>query len=309
MKLRYRFDPRAAIGFTTSAYHNNADGKSTDFTGDAGSGYDYAISHDSTQTYALTGDFLPTTTTAVQARLYETRYASNSSQKPINEDNSLGPQFDYGNLYENYHRADATVSQQLGSWQFLQGGDEWVQDSYRGLNRLVGDDAGQQVTTNDVWLQDRIQPWKKVIVNLGGRYDHHSLYGNHIVPKIGLVYRLNDHWTLRGAFGKGFRSPSLGELYYLLLHPEYGYQVIGSPALKPERSESYSTGADYQTNRYSIGVSLYRNNLNHLINYVYAGFPQSEEALEAILAKYGVPLSFGAEPFLATYVYTNVDQA
>jgi len=205
--------------------------------------------------------------------------------------------------------ASLFIAQQAGSWNFLQGGDEWAQDSYRGLNRLVGNDAGQQITTNDVWLQDRIQPWKKLIFNVGGRYNHHSLYGDHVVPKIGAVYRINQHWTVRSAYGKGFRSPTPGELYYLLEHPEYFYQVIGNPTLKPERSESYSVGGDYQTDRYSIGVTLYRNNLNHLINYIYAGFPTSAAQLAALLAQYGIPSSFGAQPFLATYIYTNVDQA
>jgi outer membrane receptor for ferrienterochelin and colicins len=309
IKLRYRFTPRASLGYTMNAYHNEATGKNADFTGSAASGYDHAASSDSTQTHELFGDFLATAKTAVQARLYEARFDSNSSSYPINGDNSLGPQFDYGNLYERYHRADATVSQQLGSWSFLQGGDEWVQDSYRGLNRIVGDDHGQQITMNDVWLQDRIQPWKKLMIDIGGRYNHHSLYGNHVVPKVGLVYKANDHWALRTAYGKGFRSPTIGELYYLLLHPEYGYQVIGNPSLQPEHSESYSAGADYQVNRYSVGISLYRNNLNHLINYVFAGAPDSQDELEALLAQYGIPATFGAVPGLYTYVYTNVDQA
>ncbi|MEI9979994.1 MAG: TonB-dependent receptor [Edaphobacter sp.] len=309
VKLRYSFNPKASIGYTVNAYHDNATGKDTDSTGTATSGYDSATSNDSTQTHALVGDFVPTSTTAIQARLYEARYDSNSWSNPLNSDNSTGPQFDYGNLYERYHRADATVSQQIGSWNFLQGGDEWVQDSYRGLNRIVGNDNGQQITTNDVWLQDRIQPWKRLIVDLGGRYNHHSLYGSHVVPKVGLVYKVNDHWTLRSAYGKGFRSPTLGELYYLLLHPEYFYQVIGNPTLKPETSESYSVGADYQVNRYSVGVTLYRNNLNHLINYIDAGFPPDEAALDALLAQYGIPPTFGALPGIETFIYTNVDQA
>ncbi|WP_263357031.1 TonB-dependent receptor [Acidicapsa ligni] len=309
VKLAYSFNPRASIAYSGNAYHNTADGKSADITGTAGSGYDYAESQDSTQTHALIGNFLPTSTTAVQARVYEARFDSNSYSNPINADGTHGAQFDYGNLYERYHRADATASQQMGSWNFLQGGDEWVQDSYRGLNRIVGNDNGQQITTNDVWLQDRIQPWKKLIINVGGRYDHHSLYGNHVVPKIGLVYKIDDHWTVRTAYGKGFRSPTIGELYYLLLHPEYGYQVIGNPTLQPERSESYSVGVDYQVNRYSFGVSLYRNNLNHLINYVIAGAPATQADLDTLLAQYGIPASFGAEPGLYTYVYTNVDQA
>lgn len=309
VKLRYNLTPIASVGYTGTAYHNSANGKNTDITGTATSGYDYAESHDSTQSHALTSDFVPTATTALQARLYEARFDSNSSQNPINAGNSLGPKFDNGNLYEHLHRADATLSQQAGSWQFLQGGDEWVQDSYRGLNRMVGNDHGQQITTNDLWLQDRVQPAKNLILTLGGRYNHHSQYGSHTVPSLGVIYRIGDHWTLRSAYGKGFRSPTLGELYYLLLHPEYGYQVLGNPTLQPERSESWSAGGSYQSNRYSIGLTLYRNNLNHLINYVYAGFPMSEAQLEALLAEYGIPLSFGAEPYLATYVYTNVDQA
>ncbi len=311
IKLGYAFTPRASVAYTGNAYHNTADGKSADYFGMAESGYDYSVSHDSTQTHALVGNFVPTSTTVVQARLYEARFDSNSASNPINADGSHGPEFDYGNLYERYHRADATISQQLGSRQFLQGGDEWMQDSYRGLNRIVGDDHGQQITMNDVWLQDRIQPWKKLIVNVGGRYNHHSLYGSHVVPKIGLVFKPNDHWTLRTAYGKGFRSPSLGESYYLYLHPEYGYQVFGNPTLQPERSESYSAGADYQVNRYSVGVTLYRNNLNHLINYIFAGIPMTKADLEALLAQYGIPPSFGATgyPGLQTFVYTNVDQA
>jgi outer membrane receptor for ferrienterochelin and colicin len=62
-----------------------------------------------------------------------------------------------------------------------------AQDLYRGANRLVGDNAGQQVTANDLWLQDRIQPFRRFTLTLGGRCQHHSLYGNHLVPKAGLV--------------------------------------------------------------------------------------------------------------------------
>ncbi len=310
VKLRYQFTPRAAISFSGNAYHTNADGKATDFSGTATSGYNRAYNTNSTQNYAVIGDLLPTSKTSIQARLYSGRYDENSYQRTLATDSSEGStQLDYGNLYERYHRADATISQQVFSWNFLQGGFEWAQDSYRGLNRLVGDDAGKQITTDDVWLQDRIQPFTRLIINVGGRYNHHSLYGDNLVPKIGVVYRINQNWTVRSAYGRGFRSPTVGELYYLLLHPEYFYQVIGNPTLRPERSESYSVGTDYQVNRYSFGITLYRNNLDHLINYVYGGFPTSTASLNALLAQYGIPPNFGALPFLATYLYTNVDKA
>ena len=42
---------------------------------------------------------------------------------------------------------------------------------------------------------------------------------------------------------------------------------------------------------------------------MYGGFPTSTASLNALLARYGIPSNVGALPFLATYVYTNVDLA
>ena len=42
--------------------------------------------------------------------------------------------------------------------------------------------------------------------------------------------RLSDRWTARGAFGNGFRTPDLGQLYYRFANPASFYQVIGQQA-------------------------------------------------------------------------------
>ena len=90
-------------------------------------------SNDSMQSYAITGDFLPTNRTTLQVRLYDARFDQNSQSNLLNANGVDGPAFDLGNLNERYHRTDATIGQQLGSWQFLQGGFEWAQDLYRGV--------------------------------------------------------------------------------------------------------------------------------------------------------------------------------
>jgi outer membrane receptor for ferrienterochelin and colicins len=318
VRLRYALSPRAALGFSTSAYHAHDVGLSAG--ADPFSGI-YSETHnrsnDSTQSYAITGDFLPTIRTTLQVRLYDARFDQNSRSNLLSASGRDGPAFDLGNLNERYHRADATIGQQLGSWQFLQGGFEWAQDLYRGVNRLVGDNAGDQITTNDVWIQDRIQPFRKWTVTLGGRYQHHSLYGGHVVPKAGIAYHINDRLTLRAAFGAGFRAPDLGQLYYRLLHLDYGYQVIGNPALRPETSQSFSAGGTYTAGRFQMGLNLFRNNLNHLIDTFLAcdetaGQDCSGASLNQILQQYGVPPTFqydatGAAFF--TFIYRNVDRA
>jgi outer membrane receptor for ferrienterochelin and colicins len=300
-KLRYALNERAAIGFSATAYHNHQTGLSN-----SSAGLTLGTSNDSIQSYALTGDFVLTPSTTLQARAYAARYDENSQTDLAG---TSAPSFGFANLNERYHRLDATLSQQIGTWQLLQGGVEWVQDLYRGANRLVSDNAGQQITTNDVWLQDRLQPFRKLTLTLGGRYQHHSLYGDHLVPKVGLVYRLTDHWIVRGSFGKGFRAPDLGQLYYRFANPASFYQVIGNPNLRPETSESFSAGVWYQQSRFRLGLNLYRHRLNDLIDTYTAGTPQTPEQLAALLAPYGIPLSF--DPLLnrLTFIYLNLNRA
>jgi outer membrane receptor for ferrienterochelin and colicins len=320
-KLRYAFSPRAAVGVTSTAYQDHQYGLGTVTGADPARPYSPALStmrgNDSTQTYALTGDFVPTASTTLQARFYTSRFLQNSGSNLVGSDGMEGGQFDLGSLREAYYRGDLSASQQLGRWNYVQGGYEWVQDQYRGDNRIVGGRAGQHLTTNDVWLQDRMQPFRNLTLTLGGRFQNNSSYGNHVVPKAGLVYRVNDHLILRAAFGLGFRAPNLGELYYHLLHLEYGYQVIGNPMLQPETSQSFSAGGIFTQGRYRLSVNLFRNNLKNLINYslicnATGGQDCSGAALASLLNQYGVPGSFeydatGAALF--TFVNLNVDRA
>lgn len=322
LKLRYAFTPRAALGFTSSAYANHDRGLGMTTAVDPSGPANFTNtptalrSNDSTQTYALVGDFVPTQSMTLQVRGYSSQYNEDSNSRLI-ESGVEGPEFDLGNLNETYRRADATIGQQWGSRQFLQGGYEWVRDEYRGDNRIVGGNAGQELRTNDVWLQDRIQPLRKLLLTVGGRYQNNSSYGGHAVPKVGAVYRLNDHFTIRGAFGEGFRAPYLGELYYHLLHLDYGYQVIGNPTLRPETSQSYSAGAAFTAGRYQMSLNLFRNNLRNLINNVLvcnatSGQDCSGSALVQLLSQYGIPQSFDYDTTgaaLFTFINLNVDRA
>ncbi|MBS1875000.1 MAG: TonB-dependent receptor [Acidobacteria bacterium] len=300
-KLRYSFSERAAIGMSATAYHNHQTGLTNSSVG-----LTLGTSNDSNQMYAVTGDFLLTPATTLQTRAYTARYDENSKTDLVGTNT---PSYGFANLNERYHRLDATLSHQFGARQLLQGGVEWAQDLYRGANRLVGDNAGQQATTNDIWLQDRLQPFRKLTVTLGGRYQHHSLYGDHLVPKIGVVYRLTDHWVARGSFGKGFRAPDIGQLYYRFANPSSFYQVIGNPTLRPENSESISAGVGYQQRRWQFGLNLYRNTLNNLIDTYSVGTPQTADQLAAMLAPYGVPLSFNPLLNRVTYIYLNLNRA
>ena len=295
-KTRYAFTPRITLGFSANAYHNREEGRNASETGPVNGLY-----NDSVQNYAVVGDFIPTVRTTLQLRAYSARYDENSRL------DSLGapapPAF--ANLNQRYKRLDGTVSHQFGSRNLLQGGYEWVQDNYRGANRLVGDNDGRQITSNDVWLQDKIQLSGRATLDLGGRITSHSLFGTYAVPKAGLVVRLSDRWTARGSFGRGFRAPDLGQLYFRFANPASFYQVIGNPNLQAETSRSFSTGVGFRSGRFRGGVSLFRNDVRNLIDSVSIGTPRTAAELTALLTQYGIPASFNPLVNRQTFIYQN----
>lgn len=295
-KSRYAFTPKFSLGFTANAYHNREEGRNAGETGPVSGLY-----NDSVQNYALVGDIIPTSRTTVQLRAYSARYDENSRLDSLAA--PAPPTF--ANLNQRYKRLDGTISQQLGSRSLLQGGYEWVQDNYRGANRLVGDNDGRQVTSNDVWLQTKIQLTRFATLDLGGRVTSNSMFGTWAVPKVGLVVRLSDRWIARGSFGNGFRAPDLGQLYYRFANPASFYQVIGNPNLQPETSRSFSTGVDYRANRFRAGVSLFRNDVRNLIDSVNIGTPRTAAELAALLIRFGIPPTFTPLLNRQTFIYQN----
>jgi iron complex outermembrane receptor protein len=67
----------------------------------------------------------------------------------------------------------------------------------------------------------------------GVRLNHHNLYGWEAVPQVGLAYQAASSTTIKATVSKGFRSPTIRELY---LFP------APTPTLEPERMWNYEIG-------------------------------------------------------------------
>lgn len=294
-KTRVQVLPNFSLGFSANAYHNREEGRNAGETGLVS-----GLTNDSTQSYALVADWVMNSSTTLQARGYAARYDENNLTTPIG-----GGASSPANLNERLKRLDATLSHQFGSTHFLQGGAEWAQNLYRGANRVVGDNVGQQITANDFWLQDKWTPIRKLTITAGGRITNHSLFGNAAVPKVGLIYKLSESLSLRAAFGMGFRAPDLGQLYFRFANPASFYQVIGNLRLTPEHSQSWQTGATLRRARYRAGVTLFQNNIRDLIDTRLIGTPRSADELNSLLAQYQIAPFFNPLPGRQTFVYFN----
>ncbi|HXF06756.1 MAG TPA: TonB-dependent receptor [Blastocatellia bacterium] len=298
LKLKYELTPRLALSFLGNAYRNTERGRSI-----GEQGPQVSAAADSMQNYALAAEASLGPLTRLTLRGYFARYDERSEIDVI----ALPAAIDsVANLNERYARGEAALEQVIGRHQFLQGGIEWSQDQYRGFNRVLGDNAGQQVRMTDIWLQDRLALHDRLVLALGGRYHTHSRYGSHAVPRIGALFRLSESVRVRASFGRGFRAPDLGQLYFRFFNPTNLYQVIGNPNLQPETSRTFQLGTDYNRRGLRLAVNLFRNDVWNLIDTQLLGRPSTPEQLRAIMAQFGIDPSFSPALNRLLFLYRNL---
>ncbi|MDE2964356.1 MAG: TonB-dependent receptor, partial [Acidobacteriota bacterium] len=203
---------------------------------------------------------------------------------------------------------DANLSHVLGRRQLLQGGIDVTSNEYRGYNRLLGDNAGQSVRMVDAWFQDRIQAHPRLSLTVGGRVTHHSAFGTHAVPRIGMLFRASDKFRLRASYGHGFRAPDLGQLYYRFLTTSGTYQIIGNPTLEAESSSTTQVGFDSNiTERMQFSSTWFRNGITNLIDTQLLGRPRTPAQLEGLISEFNIDSAFGPGLNRLTYLYRNIE--
>lgn len=92
----------------------------------------------------------------------------------------------------------------------------------------------------------------------GGRWDHHSIFGSNLSPKLGLQYSANSKLSFRANYGQGFRAPSLFYVYKSLAYPvddKILYETIPNPDVNPEKFVAVELGARFKPSK-KIGIDF-----------------------------------------------------
>lgn len=67
--------------------------------------------------------------------------------------------------------------------------------------------------------------------------------GDHVSPKLGLVWQATDIVQLFGSWGEGFKAPTPSQVNQFFSNPAFGYTSAPNPNLRPETSRSLEIGA------------------------------------------------------------------
>lgn len=118
------------------------------------------------------------------------------------------------------------------------------------------------------YLQFEVPLFQKWRTTLGTRIDFFDINSVkselQVNPKVGMVYTLTPSTTLRTSLGRGFRAPSLAEIFTSTFAS--GFQVIPNPDLKPEKSISIEAGVNHRYfNLVSVDAAYFYNRFNDLI--------------------------------------------
>jgi vitamin B12 transporter len=100
---------------------------------------------------------------------------------------------------------------------------------------------------------------KKLNIELGGRYNDHSRYGNNSTYTFNPSYALTERLRLFGSVSSGFKAPSL-------------YQLSINDKLDAEKSVNYEGGVSLQQKGFGTRLVYFNRRINNGIDYNYITF-------------------------------------
>ncbi|MDO4179071.1 MAG: TonB-dependent receptor [Phascolarctobacterium sp.] len=123
--------------------------------------------------------------------------------------------------------------------------------------------------TAAVYLQDELRIGDKLILIPAIRIDHHNAFGTHTSPKIGATYKFSENTRLKANWGKGFRAPTVYELYSQMEKVGMApmpVNVIGNPDLEPEKSTNFDVSVEAERGKIYTKASYYHNKIKNMID-------------------------------------------
>ena len=142
---------------------------------------------------------------------------------------------------------------------------------YRNFARKRVSEHDQQ--TFGVFLQDEFKIGSSWHILTAVRLDKVENIDPVVSPKLSVLYRMNEKVSCRASIGRGFRAPTVQDLYETLYsHPGNIHYRAGNPDLKPEYSTTLIGGIDLKlTDILSLMLNGYYYSIDNMITPVDHG--------------------------------------
>ncbi|UBM60422.1 TonB-dependent receptor [Marinilongibacter aquaticus] len=220
----------------------------------------------------------------ITTRFYQTSYHTESTQL-YQSDKTV---FDESFFTQHFQRPELQFDALLSEKDMLLGGLGMVLESVSATRY----DDKKRFNTKYAFAQYEHYFSDAFHLNLGARYDAHSVYRNQFSPKISMLYKLSERWQVKGTFGYGYKAPDFRQLFLNFSNAIAGYSVFGSEELsknlahleennqltavlvdlssletiRPESSQAINVGFSHKTVQdIQVSANFFRNDIRDLI--------------------------------------------
>ncbi len=105
-------------------------------------------------------------------------------------------------------------------------------------------EEGAQMGDFAAFLSLQYTPFKKLTIQPGLRFIYNTVYGAPLIPSINFQWNIIESLSFRISYAKGFRAPSLKELY--LDFKDSNHNLEGNKDLKAEKTNSYNASFTFK---------------------------------------------------------------
>jgi outer membrane receptor for ferrienterochelin and colicins len=123
-----------------------------------------------------------------------------------------------------------------------------------------------------------INPIKGLNIRPAIRYGYHTAYTLPFIGSLALKYTINEEFTIRASYARGFRTPTLKELY--LFFVDINHNIRGNENLKPEDSHNTNVSFTWQRAKDKWSLRLEQTVFyNYLTNQIQLALVRPESLL------------------------------
>ena len=185
----------------------------------------------------------------------------------MDETPSVTPE-DYDTAY--YHtlmsRGTLSRSRKDAKWNYQTGYE--TNYEVNKANRI--ENGSQSIYDINAFGSFEIRALNRLLIRPGVRMIYNSKFNAPIIPSLNVKWDVNSFTVIRASYGRGFRAPSLKELYLDFVDPSHNVQ--GNPNLQAETQNNVQLSASFDVKKYErvlrIEPSVFYNHIYNKIDLV-----------------------------------------
>ena len=181
-------------------------------------------------------------------------------------------------------------------------GGEYARNSYEGTRLGRGVKKDYSFSTYAGYIQDNWQLNDRLLLIPAVRYEHNSMFGSSVTPKIGATYSFSPNTRLKLNYGRGYKAPTISELYMDWYPGVMPMRQLGDPNLQPEKSVNFDIGIEADNDKSFGKLTYFRNSVSNLIEMqqvsaarvypvIYQWTNVGRAQIEGVEAEYGYHLN------------------